>query len=80
MFPWIFGLNAKLFHAEIVSGKLEKVVVMLIFMAFMSINIQMNQNRRVFQFDTIEISVLIISGKISRKFSGKPLREFQSII
>ena len=33
----------------------------------MSIHIQINQNRRVFRFDTIKIFVLIISGK----FSGK---------
>ena len=34
-------------------------------------HIQINQNRRVFHFDTIKIFVLIMSGKISGKFSGK---------
>ena len=37
----------------------------------MSCNIQTNQNRRFFHFDTIKIFVLIISGKISGKFSCK---------
>ena len=37
----------------------------------MSYHIQINQNCRVFIFDTIKIFVSIISGKISGKFSGK---------
>ena len=37
----------------------------------MSSNIQINQNRRIFHFDTIKIFVLIIAGKISGKFSAK---------
>ena len=37
----------------------------------MTCHIQINQNRKIFHFDTIKIFVSIISGKISGKFSGK---------
>ena len=37
----------------------------------MSYHIQVNQNCRMFHFATIKIFVLIISGKISGKCSGK---------
>ena len=37
----------------------------------MSCLVQINQNSRNFHFDSIKIFVLIISGKISGRFSGK---------
>ena len=36
----------------------------------MSCHIEINQNRRIFHFDSLKVFILILSRKISAKFSG----------